>query len=160
MLFRSLHSDIDTLERIEIIRDLRQGQIDVLVGINLLREGLDIPECTLVAILDADKLTDSIKYALDETNRRRQKQFEYNLAHNITPQTIKKSISNTLLTMTETDDAKSSSTKLDTNYKDIDKEIKRLTKEMKEYAGDLEFEKAMICRDKIKELEKIRLTIE
>jgi excinuclease ABC subunit B len=188
---RYLHSDIDTLERIEIIRDLRQGQFDVLVGINLLREGLDIPECSLVAILDADKegflrstrsliqtigraarnaegrvvlyadkLTDSIKYALDETNRRRQKQFEYNLAHNITPQTIKKSISNTLLTMTETDDAKSSSTKLDTNYKDIDKEIKRLTKEMKEYAGDLEFEKAMICRDKIKELEKIRLTIE
>ena len=188
---RYLHSDIDTLERIEIIRDLRQGLFDVLVGINLLREGLDIPECSLVAILDADKegflrstrsliqtigraarnaegrvvlyadkLTDSIKYALDETNRRRQKQFEYNLAHNITPQTIKKSISNTLLTMTETDDAKSSSTKLDTNYKDIDKEIKRLTKEMKEYAGDLEFEKAMICRDKIKELEKIRLTIE
>ncbi len=188
---RYLHSDIDTLERIEIIRDLRQGLFDVLVGINLLREGLDIPECSLVAILDADKegflrstrsliqtigraarnaegrvvlyadkLTDSIKYALDETNRRRQKQFEYNLAHNITPQTIKKSISNTLLTMTETDDAKPSSTKLDTNYKDIDKEIKRLTKEMKEYAGDLEFEKAMICRDKIKELEKIRLTIE
>ena len=188
---RYLHSDIDTIERIEIIRDLRQGLFDVLVGINLLREGLDIPECSLVAILDADKegflrstrsliqtigraarnaegrvvlyadkLTDSIKYALDETNRRRQKQFEYNLAHNITPQTIKKSISNTLLTMTETDDAKPSASKINTNYKDIDKEIKRLTKEMKEYAGDLEFEKAMICRDKIKELEKIRLTIE
>ena len=188
---RYLHSDIDTIERIEIIRDLRQGAFDVLVGINLLREGLDIPECSLVAILDADKegflrstrsliqtigraarnaegrvvlyadkLTDSIKYALDETNRRRKKQFEYNLAHNITPQTIKKSISNTLLTMTETDDNKPSTSKINTNYKDINKEIKRLTKEMKEYAGDLEFEKAMICRDKIKELEKIRLTIE
>ena len=189
---RYLHSDIDTIERIEIIRDLRQGIFDVLVGINLLREGLDIPECSLVAILDADKegflrstrsliqtigraarnaegrvilyadkLTDSIKFALDETNRRRQKQFEYNLAHNITPQTIRKTISNTLLTMTETDDSKSSSQKIDTDYKDIDKQIKRLTKEMKEYAGDLEFEKAMIfVAKKIKELEKIRLTIE
>ena len=187
---RYLHSDIDTIERIEIIRDLRQGVFDVLVGINLLREGLDIPECSLVAILDADKegflrstrsliqtigraarnaegrvilyadkLTDSIKYALDETNRRRQKQFEYNLAHGITPKTIKKSISNTLLTMTETEDSKTTS-KANTDYKDIDKQIKRLTKEMKEYAADLEFEKAMDCRDKIKELEKIRLTIE
>lgn len=188
---RYLHSDVDTIERIEIIRDLRQGVFDVLVGINLLREGLDIPECSLVAILDADKegflrsnrsliqtigraarnaegrvilyadkITDSIKYALDETNRRRQKQFEYNLAHGITPKTIKKTISNTLLTMTETDDTKTKSSQTNIDYKDIDKQIKRLTKEMKDYAGDLEFEKAMICRDKIKELEKIRLTIE
>jgi excinuclease ABC subunit B len=188
---RYLHSDVDTIERIEIIRDLRQGVFDVLVGINLLREGLDIPECSLVAILDADKegflrsnrsliqtigraarnaegrvilyadkITDSIKYALDETNRRRQKQFEYNLAHGITPKTIKKTISNTLLTMTEADDAKPKSSQTNIDYKDIDKQIKRLTKEMKDYAGDLEFEKAMTCRDKIKELEKIRLTIE
>ncbi len=188
---RYLHSDIDTIERIEIIRDLRQGVFDVLVGINLLREGLDIPECSLVAILDADKegflrstrsliqtigraarnaegrvilyadkITDSIKYALDETNRRRQKQFEYNLAHNITPKTIKKTISNTLLTMTEAEENKKTPSKTKTDYKDINKEIKRLTKEMKEYAGNLEFEKAMICRDKIKELEQIRLTIE
>ncbi|MBQ2811552.1 MAG: excinuclease ABC subunit UvrB, partial [Alphaproteobacteria bacterium] len=131
---RYMHSDIDTLERIEIIRDLRLGVFDVLVGINLLREGLDIPECSLVAILDADKegflrsarsliqtigraarnaqgkvilyadkITMSIKAALDETNRRREKQIKYNLEHNITPQTIKKSISSTLKEMTETD---------------------------------------------------------
>ncbi len=190
---RYLHSDIDTLERIEIIRDLRSGVFDVLVGINLLREGLDIPECSLVAILDADKegflrsyrsliqtigraarnaegrvvlyadkMTDSIKKALDETERRRNKQFEYNKKHNITPKTIKKEISNTLMTMTECDDAKSKKVKtLDVcGLKDIDKEIKRLTKEMRDYASDLEFEKAMECRDKIKELESLRLTIE
>ena len=190
---RYLHSDIDTLERIEIIRDLRSGVFDVLVGINLLREGLDIPECSLVAILDADKegflrsyrsliqtigraarnaegrvvlyadkMTDSIKKALDETERRRNKQFEYNKKHNITPKTIKKEISNTLMTMTECDDVKTKKAKtLDiSGLKDIDKEIKRLTKEMREYAADLEFEKAMECRDKIKELESLRLTIE
>ena len=190
---RYLHSDIDTLERIEIIRDLRSGVFDVLVGINLLREGLDIPECSLVAILDADKegflrsyrsliqtigraarnaegrvvlyadkMTDSIKKALDETERRRNKQFEYNKKHNITPKTIKKEISNTLMTMTECDDAKNKKVKtLDVcGLKDIDKEIKRLTKEMRDYAADLEFEKAMECRDKIKELESLRLTIE
>ena len=190
---RYLHSDIDTIERIEIIRDLRQGVFDVLVGINLLREGLDIPECSLVAILDADKegflrsyrsliqtigraarnaegrvvlyadkITDSIKLALDETNRRRAKQFEYNLKHNITPKTIKKAISNTLMTMTERDDDNKSS-KDDisiNNINNIDKEIKRLTKEMKLYASDLEFEKAMECRDKIKRLEIMKLSIE
>ena len=190
---RYLHSDVDTMERIEIIRDLRQGVFDVLVGINLLREGLDIPECSLVAILDADKegflrstrsliqtigraarnaegrvvlyadkMTDSIKAALSETERRRKKQFEYNLAHNITPQTIKKAISNTLLTMTESDDDKAASpdTPSIKDLKNIDKEIKRLTKEMKAYAADLEFEKAMKCRDEIKRLETARLTIE
>jgi len=190
---RYLHSDVDTMERIEIIRDLRQGVFDVLVGINLLREGLDIPECSLVAILDADKegflrstrsliqtigraarnaegrvvlyadkMTDSIKAALSETERRRKKQFEYNLAHNITPQTIKKAISNTLLTMTEADDDKAASpdTPSIKDLKNIDKEIKRLTKEMKAYAADLEFEKAMKCRDEIKRLETARLTIE
>ena len=190
---RYLHSDIDTLERIEIIRDLRSGVFDVLVGINLLREGLDIPECSLVAILDADKegflrsyrsliqtigraarnaegrvvlyadkMTDSIKKALDETERRRNKQFEYNKKHNIIPKTIKKEISNTLMTMTESDDVKNKKVKtVDiSGLKDIDKEIKRLTKEMREYASDLEFEKAMECRDKIKELENLRLTIE
>lgn len=190
---RYLHSDIDTIERIEIIRDLRQGVFDVLVGINLLREGLDIPECSLVAILDADKegflrsyrsliqtigraarnaegrvvlyadkITDSIKLALDETNRRRTKQFEYNKKHNITPKTIKKSISNALMTMTERDDDNKSSKNSTniSNFKNIDKEIKRLTKEMKLYAQDLEFEKAMECRDKIKHLETLKLTID
>ena len=190
---RYLHSDIDTLERIEIIRDLRQGVFDVLVGINLLREGLDIPECSLVAILDADKegflrstrsliqtigraarnaegkvvlyadkITDSIKFALDETERRRKKQFEYNLKHNITPQTIKKAISNTLMTMTESDEDREQKASQPTlgELKNIDKEIKRLTKEMKAYAQDLEFEKAMKCRDEIRRLETARLTIE
>ncbi len=189
---RYLHSDIDTMERVEIIRDLRQGVFDVLVGINLLREGLDIPECSLVAILDADKegflrstrsliqtigraarnadgrvvlyadkLTDSIKFALDETNRRRKKQFEYNKEHGIVPETIKKSISNTLLTMTETDEEKDKQAPLSIKeFKNIDKEIKKLTKEMKAYAADLEFEKAMKCRDEIKRLETIRLTLE
>ena len=190
---RYLHSDIDTLERIEIIRDLRQGVFDVLVGINLLREGLDIPECALVAILDADKegflrstrsliqtigraarhaegrvvlyadkITDSIKQALDETERRRKKQFEYNLKHGITPQTIKKAISNTLLTMTENEEesAKNKTVATFKDFKNIDKEIKRLTKEMRAYAENLEFEKAMKCRDEIKRLENARLVFE
>ena len=190
---RYLHSDVDTLERIEIIRDLRQGVFDVLVGINLLREGLDIPECALVAILDADKegflrstrsliqtigraarnaegrvilyadkMTDSITFALNETERRRKKQAEYNKAHGITPKTIQKSISNTLLTMTETDDdkTKKSSAPNVKDLKNIEKEIKKLTKQMKDYAADLEFEKAMTCRDEIKRLENLRLTLE
>lgn len=184
---RYMHSDIDTLERIEIIRDLRLGTFDVLVGINLLREGLDIPECSLVAILDADKegflrstrsliqtigraarnangrvilyadkITDSIKVALDETNRRRQKQTEYNLAHGITPQTIKKSISSTLKEMTETDFVKDDSPDLE-KIKNIDKKIKEYTKLMREAAQNLEFEQAMVYRDKLKELEKLAL---
>ena len=190
---RYLHSDIDTIERIEIIRDLRAGVFDVLVGINLLREGLDIPECALVAILDADKegflrsyrsliqtigraarnaegkvilyadkITDSIKAALDETNRRRQKQIAYNKAHNITPKTIKKEISNTLMTMTEFDgDATSKKKQKRTidisQIKNLNKEIKQLQKQMRKYAEDLEFEKAMEIRDQIKQLEQYLL---
>lgn len=184
---RYMHSDIDTLERIEIIRDLRLGVFDVLVGINLLREGLDIPECSLVAILDADKegflrstrsliqtigraarnangqvvlyadkMTDSIKTALDETNRRRQKQSEYNLKNGITPQTIKKSISSTLKQMTETDFVKSDTEDVE-KIKNIDKKIKEYTKLMREAAQELEFEKAMVYRDKLKELENLAL---
>lgn len=184
---RYMHSDIETLERIEIIRDLRLGKFDVLVGINLLREGLDIPECSLVAILDADKegflrstrsliqtigraarnaegrvilyadkITDSIKTALDETNRRRQKQNDYNIANGITPQTIKKSISSTLKEMTETDFVKDDSENIE-QIKNIDKKIKEYTKLMKEAAQNLEFEQAMIYRDKLKELKTLAL---
>lgn len=180
---RYLHSDIETLERIEIIRDLRLGVFDVLVGINLLREGLDIPECSLVAILDADKegflrsqrsliqtigraarnadgrvilyadrMTDSMKNALDETNRRRQKQIQYNIENGITPQTIKKSISSTLKEMTETDFVKDDSKNLD-EIKNIDKALREYKKKMQEAAQNLEFEQAMVYRDKIKELE-------
>lgn len=184
---RYMHSDIDTLERIEIIRDLRLGVFDILVGINLLREGLDIPECSLVAILDADKegflrstrsliqtigraarnangrvilyadkMTDSIKTALDETNRRRKKQSEYNHKHGITPQTIQKSISSTLKEMTETDFVKSDTQDIE-KIKDIDKKIKEYTKLMREAAQNLEFEQAMVYRDKLKELENLAL---
>ena len=184
---RYLHSDIDTLERIEIIRDLRLGVFDVLVGINLLREGLDIPECSLVAILDADKegflrsersliqtigraarnaegrvilyadnMTKSLEGALNETNRRRQKQLEYNAAHGITPQTIKKKISDSLSEMTAKDylDTKPEEAE---KIKDIDKTLRDYKKKMQEAAANLEFETAMVYRDKIKELEQIYL---
>ena len=184
---RYMHSDIETLERIEIIRDLRLGKFDVLVGINLLREGLDIPECSLVAILDADKegflrstrsliqtigraarnaegrvilyadkITDSIKVALDETNRRRAKQSQYNIANGITPQTIKKSISATLREMTETDFVKTDTEDVE-KIRNIDKKIKEYTKLMREAAQNLEFEQAMVYRDKLKELEALAL---
>ena len=186
---RYMHSDIDTLERIEIIRDLRLGVFDVLVGINLLREGLDIPECSLVAILDADKegflrstrsliqtigraarnaegrvilyadkITDSIKVAMEETERRRKKQTEYNIAHGITPQTIKKSISSTLKEMTETDFVKDETKDVE-KIKNIEKMTKEYTKLMKEAAQNLEFEQAMIYRDKLKELEVLSLKL-
>ncbi len=184
---RYMHSDIDTLERIEIIRDLRLGVFDVLVGINLLREGLDIPECSLVAILDADKegflrstrsliqtigraarnakgrvilyadkITGSIREALDETNRRREKQIKYNTEHGITPQTIKKSISSTLSEMTETDFVKDDAASVE-EIKNVEKKIKEYTKLMKEAALNLEFEQAMIYRDKLKELELLAM---
>lgn len=153
---RYLHSDIETLERIEIIRDLRLGVFDVLVGINLLREGLDIPECSLVAILDADKegflrsersliqtigraarnaegrvilyadkMTGSLEAALRETNRRRQKQLNYNAEHGITPQTIKKKISNALSEMTAADYVETK--------KEAPEEIKDIDKKLREY---------------------------
>ena len=180
---RYLHSDIDTLERIEIIRDLRLGNFDVLVGINLLREGLDIPECSLVAILDADKegflrssrsliqtigraarnsdgkvilyadkITRSMQTALEETERRRKKQIEYNIKNGITPQTIKKKVSGVMQEMIskgiETSDAP-----IDT-IKDIDKKLRELNKLMMDAASNLDFEAAISYRDKIKNLEK------
>lgn len=184
---RYLHSDIDTLERIEIIRDLRLGVFDVLVGINLLREGLDIPECSLVAILDADKegflrsersliqtigraarnaegrvilyadnTTRSLEAALNETNRRRKKQLEYNAANGITPQTIKKKISDSLSEMTAKDYVENKAEDAE-KIKDIDKTLREYKKKMQDAAANLEFETAMVYRDKIKELEQIYL---
>ena len=180
---RYMHSDIKALERMEIIRDLRIGKFDVLVGINLLREGLDIPEVSLVAILDADKegflrsersliqtvgraarntdgkvimyadeLTGSMEKAISETNRRRKLQQEYNLKYGITPQTIKKSVRDTIKASIVEDIQSEYDIKEEENIKDV---IDRLTKEMINHAQNLEFEKAAELRDKIKELESI-----
>lgn len=192
---RYLHSDIDTLERIEIIRDLRIGKFDVLVGINLLREGLDIPECQLVAILDADKegflrsersliqtigraarnangrvilyadkMTKSMSFALSETARRRKRQMEYNQEHNITPKTIIKKIASNIADMDYVDIEKNPvANKKKFKFKnkdDISKLIKSKEKEMLRLADNLEFEKATIIRDEIKELENIYLELE
>lgn len=188
---RYLHSDIDTLERIEIIRDLRLGVFDVLVGINLLREGLDIPECSLVAILDADKegflrstrsliqtigraarnaegrvilyadkMTGSIEAALEETNRRREKQLKYNIEHGITPQTIKKKVSTTMSEMTAADYSDTDTGKVNPeDIRNLDKLLRDYNKKMKQAAADLNFEEAMIYRDKIKELEQSSLKL-
>lgn len=176
---RYLHSDIDTLERVEIINSLRLKEFDVLIGINLLREGLDIPEVKLVAILDADKegflrsswaliqtigraarnaeakvimyantITDSMKVAIDETNRRRKIQSEYNKNHNITPKTIIKPVKNTLeITKKETHKTK-------INKKDIPNEINKLTALMKIASDSLDFEQAIVLRNEISELKK------
>jgi excinuclease ABC subunit B len=189
---RYLHSDIHTLERVEIIRDLRRGEFDVLIGVNLLREGLDIPEVSLVAILDADKegflrsersliqtsgraarningkvimyadkITKSIQACLDETKRRRVIQQRYNEENNITPETIKKSISNVLGSIYEADyvtvptDAKGKI--IPTKEEDLPALITKLTKEMKQAAKNMEFEHAAELRDEIKELNKILL---
>lgn len=180
---RYMHSDIKALERMEIIRDLRLGEFDVLVGINLLREGLDIPEVSLVAILDADKegflrsersliqtigraarntdgkvimyadeLTQSMEKAISETNRRRKIQMEYNKIHNITPQTIQKSIRDTIKASYVEDIQEEY--KLDKNA-DMQDVINKLTDEMLKYAADMEFEKAAELRDKIKDLENL-----
>ena len=174
---RYLHSDIDTLERIEIIRDLRLGVFDVLVGINLLREGLDIPECSLVAILDADKegflrstrsliqtigraarnaegkvilyadkITGSIKQALDETQRRREKQMKYNAENGITPKTIKKSIRDLLEI---TGPAAKDERGMRMTERERKAEIDRLEKEMRKAAQMLEYEYAAVLRDQI-----------
>ncbi|WP_096665514.1 excinuclease ABC subunit UvrB [Polaromonas sp. AET17H-212] len=184
---RYLHSDVDTVERVEILRDLRLGTFDVLVGINLLREGLDIPEVSLVAILDADKegflraersliqtigraarnlngrailyadrITDSMKKAMDETERRRNKQIAFNLEHGITPRSIVKRIKD-LIDGVYSEKSGKEAEKLelqkalveDMSEKDIAREIKRLEKQMIEHAKNLEFERAASVRDQL-----------
>lgn len=173
---RYMHSEIEGLQRTELIRQLRLGEFDVLVGINLLREGLDIPEVSLVAILDADKegflrnftsliqtfgraarnengsvimyadrTTESMKHAMNETNRRREKQVLYNKEHKITPQTIIKSVPEQVTTL---DDVKLKS------VHDLTTDIIDLEAQMKKYSEDLDFERAIDCRDRIKRLEQ------
>ncbi|MGB7650709.1 MAG: excinuclease ABC subunit UvrB [Gallionella sp.] len=187
---RYLHSDIETVERVEIIRDLRLGMFDVLIGINLLREGLDIPEVSLVAILDADKegflrsersliqtigraarhlngkailygdkITNSMKRAIDETDRRRTKQVAHNLAHGITPVGVQKRIKDIIDGVYQIDDERSQLKAAQTqakylamSAKDISKEVTRLEKEMLKAAKNLEFEVATKLRDELKKL--------
>ncbi|CAI3946018.1 Excinuclease UvrABC helicase subunit UvrB (UvrB) (PDB:1C4O) [Commensalibacter communis] len=191
---RYLHSDIDTLERIEIIRDLRLGVFDVLIGINLLREGLDIPECQLVAILDADKegflrsktslvqtigraarnlegrvllyadkMTDSLNYAINETARRREKQTKWNEDHGITPFTVKKKIGELMASVYEQDYVTISRDKglADPSLtgKNLQQTIAELEKRMRAAAANLEFEEAAYLRDEIKKLEETELGI-
>jgi excinuclease ABC subunit B len=176
-----LHSDIDTIERVDILRNLRLGEYDVLVGINLLREGIDLPEVSLVIILDADKegflrskvslvqtigraarheegrvimyadnITESMKYAIEETERRREYQIAYNKKHKITPKSIEKEIRDRLVDTSEEE-------KIDLDIEKLDREqkkflIKDLEKKMLTAADSLQFEKAAELRDQVKEI--------
>ena len=174
---RYMHSEIDTLERVEIISALKRGDFDVLVGINLLREGLDLPQVQLVAILDADKegflrsetsliqtigrtarnvkgrvvmyadvITDSMKRAIDETNRRRKIQHEYNVAHGITPKTIEHNVKNSLEISFKPKEADS--------HESLERELQRVLQQMKIAAGQLDFEKAILYREQASKIEK------
>jgi excinuclease ABC subunit B len=194
---RYLHSDIDTVERVEIIRDLRKGLFDVLVGINLLREGLDLPEVSLVAILDADKegflrsgrsliqtigraarhingtailyadaMTESMKVAIGETERRRAKQVAFNLAHGIEPKGISKRIKDMIEGVYDADDARETrkAAEEDARYdalseKQLDQKIRKVEKEMLEAARNLEFERAAHLRDELKALRDRMLAV-
>jgi excinuclease ABC subunit B len=185
---RYMHSEIETLERIKIIRDLRRGEFDVLIGINLLREGLDLPEVSLVAILDADKegflrsrdsliqtmgraarhirgmailyadvMTASMKEAINETNRRRERQVRYNEENGITPESIVKPIDMSLISMTEADYVELPSIDDETELGSparLEEHILRLQKDMREAAKRFEFEKAARLRDRIKALKE------
>ncbi|HSJ81651.1 MAG TPA: excinuclease ABC subunit UvrB [Thiobacillus sp.] len=195
---RYLHSDIDTVERVEIIRDLRLGEFDVLVGINLLREGLDIPEVSLVAILDADKegflrseraliqtigraarhlhgtailyadrITDSMRRAMDETERRRNKQIAFNTEHSIVPRGVVKRIKDIIDGVYDADATRQELKAAQTvaEYKILDekaltKKIKKLEKEMLDAAKNLEFEKAAELRDQLKQLKRVLFGVE
>ncbi len=188
---RYLHSEVKSIERIEILRDLRLGEFDVLVGVNLLREGLDIPEVSLVAIMDADKegflrsetsliqtigraarnscgevimyadvMTDSMKLAIDETERRRKLQIEYNNKYGIIPQTIKKPIENNLLALVASyrnleDIVAEEMVELGIDKKDLPKLIDKLEKDMKKAAKILDFERAAQIRDQLKKLREM-----
>jgi len=191
---RYLHSDIDTLERVEVIRDLRLGKFDCLIGINLLREGLDLPEVSLVAILDADKegylrsatsliqtagraarnvngevimyadkITDSIQVAINETERRRKLQGEYNEKHGITPETIRKQIREVLRSVAERDyytvEVVREAEERYVSPEAVEERIRALTAEMREAARRLDFERAAELRDKIKALKKKEMTL-
>ncbi|MGH6629704.1 MAG: helicase-related protein, partial [Burkholderiales bacterium] len=193
---RYLHSDVDTVERVEIIRDLRLGEFDVLVGINLLREGLDIPEVALVAILDADKegflrsersliqtigraarhlngsaimyadrMTNSMQRAIAETDRRRQKQLAYNIAHGITPKGVSKRIKDMIegvyepSTLQDLKAAEKLAAYGAMNEKDLLRELKRVEKAMLDAARNLEFETAAQLRDQLKELKELAFGI-
>jgi excinuclease ABC subunit B len=193
---RYMHSDIDTVERIEILRDLRLGHFDVLVGINLLREGLDIPEVTLVAILDADKegflrsersliqtigraarnakgmailyadkITKSMKKAIDETDRRREKQTEYNKKHGITPTTINKKVADIMegaygkSSQRYAKVAEEEAEYGELTVKQLNKKVEQMEQQMYQHAQNLEFEEAANMRDKIKKLEEAQLGI-
>jgi excinuclease ABC subunit B len=189
---RYLHSDIDTVERVEIIRDLRLGQFDVLVGINLLREGLDLPEVSLVAILDADKegflrsersliqtigraarhvngtailyadnTTDSMRRAIDETERRRRKQVAYNTARGITPRGVTKRVKDIIEGVYDHEEARSElkAAQARVRYdamddKELTREVKQLEKSMMDAARNLEFERAAQLRDQLKALKE------
>jgi excinuclease ABC subunit B len=190
---RYLHSDVDTLERVEVIRDLRLGKFDVLVGINLLREGLDLPEVSLVAVLHADKegylrsatsliqtagraarnvrgqvilyadrVTDSMRTALGETDRRRSRQAAYNQEHGITPESIRSSIRDVLRSVEERDyytvevaEAAGAPPSAEARAE----EVRKLEAEMKEAARRLDFERAAELRDRVKRLRKLDLAV-